>query len=90
MVGYKRRANSRFYHRPQRRGDDRALGTLGGVNSKSYDINDTAQVVGRSQAKDGAYHAFITDGKCLGSSTAAPSIRPWRKSSSASLAFVRE
>ena len=36
------------------------LGTLGGLSSSPYGINDTGQVVGWANTENGAQHAFIT------------------------------
>jgi len=38
------------------------LGTLGGIKSYAYGINDSGQVVGYSKNSDGDYHAFFWNG----------------------------
>ena len=37
------------------------FGSLGGANSYAFGVNDTGQVVGKSQNSSGVYHAFATD-----------------------------
>jgi probable HAF family extracellular repeat protein len=41
------------------------LGTLGGTNSFAWALNDSGQVVGRSDIAGGAQHAFLYDGTGL-------------------------
>jgi len=38
------------------------LGTLGGIGSRAYDINDAGVIVGESQIETGHHHAFIYTG----------------------------
>lgn len=41
------------------------LGTLGGRQSAAWDINERGQIIGRSQIRGGAWHAFLLKGSTM-------------------------